>query len=88
VVNLSDAPAYARVHLPWDDIGGTTWELRDRLDGRAFERDGDDMAADGLFVELDPWRFHFLAFRSAPQGTADRHGDPPRSTIMQTRPPR
>jgi hypothetical protein len=88
VVNLSDAPAYARVHLPWDDIGGTAWELTDRLDGRAFERDGDDMAADGMFVELNPWRFHFLAFRSAPQGTADRHGDPPRSTIMRTRPPR
>ena len=36
VVNLSDAPAQARVRLPWDDVAGRTWQLTDRLDGRAL----------------------------------------------------
>src|SRR4029079_5005608 len=27
VVNLADAPATARVHVPWDDVGGRTWQL-------------------------------------------------------------
>jgi hypothetical protein len=60
VVNLSDAPAQARVRLPWTGLAGRTWELTDRLDGRRFERDGDALADAGLYVELGPWSFHFL----------------------------
>ena len=45
VVNLADAPAQAQVRLPWDDLAGRAWELTDRLDGRRFEREGDELAA-------------------------------------------
>ena len=62
VINLSEAPAQARVHVPWDDVAGRTWELSDRLSGARFERGGDELAADGLFVALDGWAAHFLAF--------------------------
>jgi len=62
VVNLSDAAAQAQVHLPWDDLTGRTWQLTDRLDGRRFERAGDALAAEGLYVGLDPWASHFLGF--------------------------
>jgi Alpha amylase, catalytic domain len=61
VVNLSDAPAQAMVHLPWDDLGGRSWALTDRLDGRRFDRDGDALAGEGLYVGLDGWASHFLA---------------------------
>jgi hypothetical protein len=64
VVNLSSAPAQARVQLPWDDLGGKPWTLTDRLDGHRFDRAGDELAADGLYVALDPWASHFLAFAS------------------------
>ena len=60
VVNLSDAPAQARVHLPWGDLAGRTWELVDRLSGVRFERGGDELASEGLYVGLEPWAFHFL----------------------------
>ena len=43
------------------DAAGT---LTDRLDGERFERDGDELAADGLYVALDAWASHFLAFAS------------------------
>ena len=36
VVNLSDAPAQARVRLPWEDVGGRDWQLTDRLGRRAL----------------------------------------------------
>jgi hypothetical protein len=62
VVNLADAPAQAQVRLPWDDLAGLAWQLTDRLDGRRFEREGDGLARDGLYVALDPWASHFLAF--------------------------
>jgi hypothetical protein len=62
VVNLSDAPAQARVRLPWDDLAGHSWQLTDRLGGQQFERTGDELAGHGLYVGLDPWGVHFLRF--------------------------
>ncbi len=62
VVNLSPRPAQARVHLPWDDLAGHAWSLTDRLGGQTFERDGDELARDGLYVGLAPWASHFLTF--------------------------
>ena len=66
VVNLSAAPAQARVRLPWNDLAGKTWQLDDRLSGTRFERAGDELADDGLYVGLDPWASHFLAFSFHP----------------------
>jgi hypothetical protein len=71
VVNLSDAPAQARVRVPWADAATRSWQLHDRLGGQSFEREGDDLAADGLYVALEPWGFHFLAFSDAAAGATD-----------------
>ena len=65
VVNLSDASAQARVRLPWDDLAGRAWTLTDRLGGQRFDRAGAVMAGDGLYVSLDGWAAHFLAFAPA-----------------------
>ena len=40
---------------------GTHWQLTDRLDGERFERAGDELAAEGLYVALDAWASNFLA---------------------------
>src|SRR5206468_3471997 len=40
VVNLSDAPAQARVQLPWTDLPQRSWRLADRLEERSFEQIG------------------------------------------------
>jgi hypothetical protein len=60
VINHADAPAAARVHPPWDDLADETWRLEDQLSGEVFERDGTDVAAEGLFVRLPPWGCHVL----------------------------
>jgi Alpha amylase, catalytic domain len=60
VVNLSAAPAQGRIRLDWKDLPGRGWRLTDLLGGQAFERDGDELAYPGLFVDLPPWRFHLL----------------------------
>ncbi len=62
VVNYAGQPAQARVHVPWPGLGGKQWRLTDRLNGTQFTRAGDEMAADGLYVALDPWAAYFLAF--------------------------
>ncbi len=62
VVNLAGTRAQARVRLPWQDLAGRDWKLSDRLDGRGFERAGDALASEGLYVDLGPWGAHFLSF--------------------------
>jgi len=60
VVNLSDAPAQARIAIPVTTIAGQTWSLDDRLSDQHYERSGDEMAAAGLFVALPPWSAHLF----------------------------
>jgi len=63
VVNLSENQSQARIHLPWDNLAGRTWHLRDVLNDNVFERNGDEMHSAGLYVDLPAWRFHYLCFR-------------------------
>jgi glycosidase len=60
VVNLSDSSAQARVRVPWIDATGGKWDLIDVLSGANFERDGDELQSQGLYVELGPWNGHFF----------------------------
>jgi hypothetical protein len=64
VVNLSGEAADGRVGLGWTDLRGRGWKLTDLLDDREYERNGDELADQGLFVALGPWGCHLLATRS------------------------
>jgi hypothetical protein len=61
IVNLSDQPAQARIPLPWDDLTGRTWQLRDLMDGPSYTREGAEMVNPGLYVELGAWGTHVFA---------------------------
>ena len=63
VVNLSAEPADGRVGLGRTDLHGRGWNLTDLLDDRVYERSGDDLADQGLYVALPPWGCHLLAMR-------------------------
>ena len=60
VVNLSGDAAQGRVHLPWNDARDQTWRLTDSLSGVSYDRDGNEIQADGLYVQLEPWGRHVL----------------------------
>ena len=60
VTNLSDSTVQARVRVPWSEVRGQTWRLSDVLSGVIYDRDGDEMHAPGLFVELEPWDCSFF----------------------------
>jgi hypothetical protein len=51
------------VHVPWDDLGGRDWRMDDVLTGAVFERSGDELASEGLYVGLAPWGCHVLRWR-------------------------
>lgn len=64
VVHLGDGTAQALVQVPWDDLRGKTWRLSDVLSGKTFDRSGDELRDGGLYVDLEPWGFHFLRLHS------------------------
>ena len=59
-VNLSDSAVQARVSLRCPEVGSGKWLLTDELSGDKYEREGDELAQSGLYVELKPWGCHFL----------------------------
>ena len=63
VVNLADAPAPGpRAPAVGATSRDATGSSPTGSTGERFERDGDELAADGLYVALDAWASHFLAF--------------------------
>jgi hypothetical protein len=63
VINLSDWKSQAQVHVPWSNSQTVTWHLTDLLSNEVFEREGRDLDANGLYVDMHPWQFYFLQFR-------------------------
>jgi Alpha amylase, catalytic domain len=61
VVNLSGHGSQGRVAIPWEQLRGRQWRLTDILDGRVYDRDGDELGSAGLYVDLPPWGAHVLA---------------------------
>ena len=39
---------------------GENWRLTDALSDASYDRDGSEMAASGLYVELQPWTYCFF----------------------------
>lgn len=63
VVNLSDGAVQGRVQPPWNDVTEETWQLTDSLSGVSYDRAGNEILAEGLYVELQPWSFNVLQLR-------------------------
>jgi glycosidase len=81
VVNLTGAPAEARLHLPWSDFRGGVWRLRDCLSDAVYDRDGFDMGQHGLYVGLEPWKCHL--FRCSRAGAP---AEVPAGLVSKTQP--
>jgi hypothetical protein len=70
VVNLGSTQGQCYVGAPLDDLRGASVRLVDRLEGIVFERDADDLAARGLYVDLPPNGHHVLEATARPKPPA------------------
>ena len=57
-VNYAAHQSQCFVALPWNDLAGRSWRLRDRLGAVSYEREGADLAARGLYLDLPAWGYH------------------------------
>jgi len=60
IVNLSGAQSQGLVKVPWEDLQERTCHLSDAFSGETYDRDGSEMRAPGMFVDLTPWAIHFF----------------------------
>jgi hypothetical protein len=57
-VNYSDHQSQSYVAMPWTDLEGQVWQLRDRMGTAIYERSGGDLAAPGLYLDMPAWAYH------------------------------
>jgi glycosidase len=54
-VNYAGHQSQCYVQLPFTDLGSAGWRLTDLLGEAVFERDGRDLQARGLYLDVPPW---------------------------------
>jgi len=60
-VNYSDHQSQCRLLLPFPELGGRKWRLKDWINDVAYDREGDDMQASGLYLDELPWKAHVFS---------------------------
>jgi len=64
VINYCGYDSQGKVCLSYEEMEGLQWRLDDLLSGDQYERDGNEMTGQGLYVGLKPWGFHFFSLHS------------------------
>jgi hypothetical protein len=55
-VNYAPHQSQCRIRRPFEDLAGKSWRLEDQLSSARYDRDGNEMHSQGLFVDLGPWQ--------------------------------
>jgi hypothetical protein len=57
-VNYSDSQSQCYAAIQWTDLKGKIWQLRDPWETAVYERNGDELAGKGLFLDMPAWAYH------------------------------
>lgn len=55
-VNYAPNQSQCYVRLPFTDLRGAHWRLDDLIGEATYDRDGDDLTARGLFLDVPAWK--------------------------------
>ena len=55
-VNYAPNQSQGYLRLPFGELAGNSWRFQDLLSDAVYDRDGDDLAARGLFLDVAPWQ--------------------------------
>ncbi len=55
-VNYAPNQSQCYVRLPLADLAGSRWRLQDQLSSAVYDRDGNDLQSQGLFLDMSPWQ--------------------------------
>lgn len=63
-VNYSPEWGQCYVQVPIDDLSELSWSLEDQIGADSFERDGKELASQGLYLDVPPWRAHVFSMNT------------------------
>jgi hypothetical protein len=55
-VNYAPNQGQCHVRLPLADLAGSAWRLQDRMSDATYDRDGNELQAHGLYLDMSPWQ--------------------------------
>ena len=55
-VNYAANQSQCHVRLPFPDLTGKKWQLRDQLSPASYDWNGDDLQGRGLYLDMAPWQ--------------------------------
>lgn len=58
VVNFAPHQSQCYVRLPFPTLAGRTWRLADSLSAACYERNGDTLCGQGLYLDMPQWGYH------------------------------
>ena len=64
-VNYAPHPSQCYVTMPWRDLDGRTWRLQDLTGPAVYDREGADLARQGLYLDMPAWGYHVFAVSHA-----------------------
>jgi glycosidase len=62
-VNYAPNQSQCYVRLPFTDLGRGRWRFADVLGDATYDREGNDLEARGLYLDVPPWHAHVFALR-------------------------
>jgi glycosidase len=60
VVNYSAYASQCYLLLPFLDLSGKQWRLKDELGNFEYDRDGNDLSSRGLYMDIAGWHYHLF----------------------------
>jgi hypothetical protein len=65
-VNYAPNQSQCYLRLPFPDLRNRRWHLQDLIANARYERNGNELQAHGLYIDLAPWRYHVFALKEIP----------------------
>jgi hypothetical protein len=60
VVNYAPNQSQCYIPLPWSDLGGQMYRLKDLMGAESCDRSGDSLLLPGLYLDLPAWGYHLF----------------------------
>jgi len=71
-VNYAANQSQCYLRLPFSDLRGRQWRLRDQLGDARYDRNGNDLASAGLYLDMNPWQAQIFSIEEIKEGTKRR----------------
>jgi hypothetical protein len=62
-VNYAPNQSQCYLRLPFTDLVGSQWRLKDQMSSDSYDRNGDDLQSHGLFLDMPPWQTAVFSLR-------------------------